>query len=32
MQNRNDTPSALEIVGTLASVAAVILAILVLGA
>jgi hypothetical protein len=32
MQNRNPSPSALEIVGTLASIAAVILAILILGA
>jgi len=32
MQNRTPEPSALEIVGTLASLAAVILAILILGA
>ena len=32
MQNRNTEPTALEIVGALASVAALILAILILGA
>lgn len=32
MQNRNANPSALEIVGTLASIAALILATLILGA
>lgn len=32
MQNRNPGPSALEIVGTLASVAALIITILILGA
>jgi len=32
MQNRNPEPSALEIVGTLAGIAAIILSIIILGA